>query len=82
MSKRGLLGHADVSHIAGQAKMRLVFQSTKDICLICTSVQVSPEKYCSLVIEEGGLAVLETMLNSNAEFEVRPDVRTFAEMVR
>jgi len=49
---------------------------------IANLTKVSPEKYCSLVIEEGGLAVLETMLNSNAEFEVRPDVRTFAEMVR
>merc|ERR550517_2312127 len=46
--------------------------------------KVSPEKYCSLVVEEGGLAVLEEMLNSNSDTVTtsRTDVLNFAALVR
>jgi len=45
---------------------------------------VSPEKYCGLVVSEGGLQVIEEIINSNTGdvATTRPDVLNFANQVR
>ena len=43
---------------------------------------MSPDKYCSLVEEEGGLHLVEEMLNSNSVLTSRADVLNYAQQVR
>ncbi|XP_023341040.1 protein zer-1 homolog [Eurytemora carolleeae] len=51
---------------------------------IANLTKVSPEKYCGLVVSEGGLQVIEEIINSNTGdvATTRPDVLNFANQVR
>ena len=49
-------------------------------------VKVSPGKYCTLVVEEGGLAAVDELLaaaeHPDPQLRTRPDVVHFAQQVR